>query len=359
MRRHAPRTRPLAAVAALSAGLSAGLLTSCGIAAPSTAATVDGHDISIEAVSRMAESDYLASQSADAFGQVSTPEGTEGADVQRLALSVLLQDKVYEIALREEGATASADDRARAEELLAGVEGQGAQFDAASRAVFERLVVAQVALARKVTGVDTSDPVTPAKVEAFFEANRDQFGELTCLNGFQLLAEGAPAAQAAIDGGATVDDVVGDATLGAQPLSPDGQDACVAAGQVNEALADLVGATPVGEWASTVVDGQGGQSIAIFLRPSSRGPAELDNPVVSQQIEQQLTESASAALQQALAEVGPTIERTLRRIDVEVDPRYGRWDPEEPTLVVPPVTPRLSAADARAQAAESPLTQAP
>lgn len=355
MRRHAPRTRSLVAAAAAAAALA----TSCGIAAPSTAATVDGEDISIDAVNRMAESEYLAAQAEQQYGLVSTPDGTEGANTQRLALSVLVQDKVYEVAMRAEDASANDDDRARADELLAGVESQGAPFDEASRAVFGRLVVAQVALARKVTGVDTSDPVTPEKVEAFFEANRDRFGELTCVDGFQVLAESAPAAQAAIDGGATVADVVGDTTIGAQPLSPDGQEACVAAGQVNEALADLVGTTPVGEWASTTVESQGGQSIAIFLRPSSRGPAELDNPVVSQQIEQALTEEASAALQQALAEVAPAIERTLRRIDVEIDPRYGRWDPEEPTLVVPPVTPRLSAADARAEAAESPLTQAP
>lgn len=355
MRRHAPRTRSLVAVAAAAAALA----TSCGIAAPTTAATVEGEDISVDAVTRMASSEYLAAQAEQQYGLVSTPEGTEGASTQRLALSVLLQDRVYAIAMRAEDASANSDDRERATELLAGVESQGAPFDAASREVFERLVVSQVALARKVTGVDTSDPATPEKVEAFFEANRDQFGELTCVDGFQVLAESAPAAQAAIDGGATVADVVGDATIGAQPLSADGQEACVAAGQVNEALSELVGTTPVGQWGSTTVESQGGQSIAIFLRPSSRGPAELDDPVVNQQITQALTEEASTALQQALAEVAPAIQRTLRRIDVEVDPRYGRWDPEEPTLVVPPVTPRLSAADQRARAAESPLTAAP
>lgn len=352
MRRHAPRPRSLLAVAALSA--STALLASCGAAAPSVAATVDGTEISVDSVTRMAGSQYLAAQANQAFGQVSTPDGTEGATVHRLALSILVQDLVYEAALREVDASPTADDRARADELVAEIEAQGGQFDSVARPVVVRLVLAQVTLARAVAGADTSDPVTPEKLEAFFEENRENFGELTCVNGFQVLAESAPAAQALIDGGASIDDVVGDPSIGAQPLSSDGEEACVSAGQVNEAIADLVGTTPVGEWASATVEAQPGQSVAIFLRPSSRGPAELDHPVIARQISDQLTQEASVALQQSLSEVGPTIERTLSRLDVEIDPRYGRWDPAEPTLVVPPPVPR-----AATPADGSPLTFSP
>ena len=71
------------------------LLTACGVAEDTTAATVNGQDISVSAVTKLAKSKYIV-DTASSEGLVSSKDVVVGSTTRRAALGLLVQAEVYE-----------------------------------------------------------------------------------------------------------------------------------------------------------------------------------------------------------------------------------------------------------------------
>lgn len=308
------------------------VLSACGVAEDTVAATVAGRDISTDAVAELAESTYIAAEASAQGGLVANLEGSTGVQRQRFALRYLVMTAVLERLLEDRGGEITPDDLQQASEGIAqeqqqaAASGMGApEIDTAARQALTRFRAAQTALSRSIE-------VTPEEIQDYFDEHSDEFGDLTCIDGFAVLSESGPAAQALLDGGAGIEDIAGNAELAAQPLTQTGEEVCVLEGDITSPdLAPLANG-PVGEWGSTVLTANDGSELAVFILPSSRRPATPNDDAVLQRIEQEL----SATIQER-------VERELDLVAVDVDPRFGRWDSSDQERILPPRSPQLSA----------------
>lgn len=335
-----PVKRLIAGVAALAILVAA----SCGALEDTTAARVGDQEITVHAVERLAASEIIGQQAAGA-GLVSPTQGTTGSARARAALSLLLYTGVLEDAVRARGGF-TADDReqgrSEAESQM-----QGADEPELVK-VLGRYFAARVALVRVLGAAEEPGQ---DQIEAYFEENRSQF-EQSCVEGFAVLQPAATAAQAAVDGGASVDEVLADPALGAQSLDVEPGEVCVSdTGQLNPDLAALVFDGTIGEWDSVPLTGQTGDTFVVFVRPSRRVDATLDDPQVLQAVTDAVTQ---ANQEDAQARLDDQLQAIMERAEVDVDPRYGDWDPSSAELLLPPRAPELSARE-RAALAPDPL----
>jgi hypothetical protein len=339
-------------LAAISAALVlAGTLSACGIASDDIAATVAGKEISTADVARLARTDVVGQQ-AQAAGLVSATPGTTGGSRQRAALSILVQTAIFEDAVRSRGGKITGADTAAAESQLSQFEQQQSQqggkpLSASTRKMLKDYVAAQTAIVRLLE-LDADVPTpTDADIAQYFEDHKDQFDVvLTCVDGFAVTADKSAAAQEAIDGGADAATVLATPELAAQSLSQQGGEQCIAPGQVqNEDLARLVEETPVGTWRSAVVPDESGQTsgTAVFIRANSRAAASPSTPSVAQEISQAIQQEAQQKAQAAATRKTLTV---FKAAEVDIDPRYGTWDPSQPNDIQAPTAPALSARDA-------------
>ena len=89
-------------------------------------------------------------------------------------------------------------------------------------------------------------------------------------------------------------------------------------------------------WSATeLADPQAG-NLVVYIRPNSREVATLDTPAVVQQITSALQQDAETQVQ---AKISDALSELLLEADVTIDPRYGRWDPTDPMLVLAPPVP--------------------
>jgi len=330
-------------VIAIAAVVLAALVTSCGVAKDDTAATVNGHRISMAEVSKLAKTTFAA-QRADSAGTglVSSPKGTTGAATQRFALSLLVQVQIYEDGISKRKGSISAADRDSAEEQLTKAEtDNGTKFEPVVRDFFSRYIAAQEALGRLLGSADIESAATPDKVAAYFDEHRDEFVKI-CLDGFAVAPGNEAAAQAAVDRGDAVPTILADAALGAQPLSQDGSETCVLSSQVtNPDLAKAIVSGPIGSWSTSTVAAQtGGSSYVVFVRSNSRDQLTADDPDVSAQITKALQDAATQASQEKVSSEAGAI---FGAADVDLNSQFGTWDPKSDTLVVAPATPKASA----------------
>ena len=319
------------------------LTTACGVAEDTTAATVDGTDISMSAVASLAKTTYIADRSDRAgAGLVSSSDTSVGSSKLRTALGLLVQVHALEGQVKARKGSITAEDRQNAESQVTQTEQQAAQqggsssLEPAIRKLFVRYFAAETALVRMQGGAEPAAP-TQAEVEQYFEAHADEFGVLTCVDGFAVLAASTPAAQAAIDRGDGIATILADAAIQAQPLSQDGKEVCVGAGQVTEKnLAALIENGPVGTWSSVSIEDPSNGTLTVFIRPNSREQATATTPAVVEQITSQLQQEAATARN---SEITKSLQAALKAADVEIDPRYGTWDPKG-GIVAAPTAPR-------------------
>jgi hypothetical protein len=268
---------------------------------------------------------------------VTSPKGTIGSAGQRLALTYYVVALVFEEDVANRGGSVTSADRDSAEQQVQSEEQQGATYGGTERKVLLRLSAAQAAFVR-LANTSTSD-VSDADIKAYFDSHPEEFGEITCIDGFAVLEDNKAAAQSAIDAGKTADEILADASLSPEPLQQGGGQVCVPKGQVQaEALATLVDDGAIGVWGSTTVQGQDGTSRTVFIRPATRGPASLSDSSVVDQIKQTLEQQATT---EAQSKVAAEQKKLLARAKVEIDPQYGTWDPRDTaTLIAPPATPK-------------------
>lgn len=314
------------------------LLTACGVAEDTTAATVDGRDITVSAVTKLAKSEYLVS-TASGEGLVSSSDVVVGSTTRRAALALLVQAEVFAADVRAQGGEVTDEDRQAADAQISQYEQeQGVTIDEAARPTITRLLAARTASAR--LSPVAVDEVTDAQVEAYFADNAEQFADLSCVDAFAVEPAQAAAAQAAVDGGDSLAEILSNAQLAAQPLGQDGGEVCAPPDQVQEpTLAQLIYEAPVGQWASGEI-ANGGETIAVFVRPNSRGDVGPDNETVAAQVRQQLQAEAETAAQTLSSDAE---QKLFELADVEIDPRYGDWDPSQQSLILAPPAPRQSA----------------
>lgn len=344
----------------LALPLAALLFTaSCGIAEDDTAASVFGKDISVKEVDELARTDFVKSRlESTGAGLVSSTNGTTGSESRRFALNLLVQTVAMEEAVERRGGEITSEDLATADDALEAAEQQAQQAGSSEsleptvKALFRRNVAAESAL-RRMNGADESGAApSDADIEAYFEEHADEFGEVTCVDGFAVPEAQAGAAQVAVDRGDDVSAVLADSALGAQSLSQTGEEVCVGPEEIAEpVLAELVNTGAIGVWGTGSLEGPTGM-LTVFVLPSFRGPATPELPSIRAQIETAIQEAAAAELQADLTEY---IASSWDSPDIEIDPRYGSWDRSVGNVLAPP-TPRLSAKASATPSSEDLLT---
>lgn len=338
------------------------LVTSCGVAEDDVAATVSGDDITVADVAALARTKFIAEEAeSSGIGLVSNPEGTTGGAKQRLALSYILQGKVYEAELAARDDEVTSEDRQAAESSIASYEESRGALGELERGILLEFVAAQVGLIRSLDlpepelpdlpeAADPATVATPEAIAAYFDANQDEFGTIACVDGFAVAEGNQAAAQAAIDRGDAVAAIIADTALAAQPISPDGAETCVPTGQIAGDIATAVIEGELGVWRVSVVEQSTGEPFAVFIRPNSRSAATVDNPAVvdtitqilqqeAQQAQQEREEAIAQAQQAQQSAAGGELSKIVARADVEIDPRYGTFDASDPSLILPPPTP--------------------
>ena len=181
--------------------------------------------------------------------------------------------------------------------------------------------------------------VTPERVADYFEANREQYDTLSCVDGFAVPEESGATAQERVDAGATVAEILADGSLQAQGLSATGETECVLRAQVsNAAIAPNIFEAPIGGWTTSTLDNGDGTTAVVFLRPVSRTEATAETEQVAEAISALLASESEQAGQGALAQ---RFTELLESADVTIDPRFGSWNPTDQTqLIAPPPVPR-------------------
>lgn len=309
------------------------LLTACGAAEDSTAATVGTRDITVAKVDRLAASPYISAEAAaSGEGRVSSPNGTTGTTLQRFALRYYVMTAVLEEIVEDRGSSILDVDRQTAEQQIGEQEAAqqqqgGGGLDSVGREALVGYYAAQAAVRRVVTA-------TPEQVQDYFDEHRDELGDIICIEGFGVATEAEGAAAAALAGGAEVADILGDPSLLAQPLSENGGELCLFDDEINNpTLEPLVLDGALGTWGSTVLSSPQAGDISVFIRPNSRGPGTLDDEAVQAKVQTLLGNEVDEQLRGAISDV-----------EVDLDPRYGIWDPEADVLILAPPSPRPSAA---------------
>jgi hypothetical protein len=319
------------------------LLTACSVAEDTTAATVNGTDISVSAVAALAKTTYV-SQAAEStgVGLVSSPPGTTGSATQRLALSLLVQAQVYEDGIADRKGSVTDIDQQAAEQQISEFESsnadqlQGGKLEPLVRRFFLRYLAAQAALGRILGGSDIEQAASDENVAAYYDEHPEEFLQV-CLDGFAVQPAQEAAAQAAIDRGDAVAAIVADASLQAQPLSQDGAETCVASSDVtNQQLAEPVLRGDVGVWATTTLSDPQNGDVVVFIRPNTRQQLTLDDQNVVATITKTLQDAATTEAQGKLSGESTKI---LGGADVDVNPQYGEWDPNDQSLIVAPAVP--------------------
>lgn len=324
------RSRPAVLFASL---LAAGVFaTGCGSLRDEVAATVGGEDITVDLVAGVAASPLAQG----GLGQAEEPGRLRG-DPQRAALAILVQDRLFAFELRRLGGEVSDEDRQAAAEQLAQLEQQGPLEPEVAELV-QRLVENQLAVLR--LSVDAETSVTDADVEAYFEANRDDFGTLICLDGLVAPPTAVTELRDQIEDGASFEEAIATRDDGVFPIEQTGPSTCVRPGVISDpGLAEVVESGPLDELQEFETAGQTGEAVVLLIRVTSRGPANGTEPSVVAEIRQTLEQEAQAARQERIGEV---FDALVQRADVSVDPRYGRFDATSPTLILAPPVPRSS-----------------
>ncbi|MEZ5321886.1 MAG: hypothetical protein R2698_07425 [Microthrixaceae bacterium] len=328
--------------------------SACGVLRDSTVATVNGTRIDDAAVLSLARSTIITQNAqATSSGVVARLPGSVGGSSARLAAFVMVQKVVLEQILRSEGSSVTAADRSQAEEDASTLSDRKQFADARAKGAFVDVRAAQIAVQRVMARryPAPANATSDAAVAAYFAAHRDEFPDQRCLDGVAVPVAQQGTALASLEGGATVKDVVANTALGAQPLSQDGGEVCVSESQMsNTSLRNAVLAAVPGRWAvvdvrdeqGNQVADQNGTAMVAILRVNRVEEQTAQTPAVVTTIRQKLQSQAQQGVD---AKVNAQLKKAFEEADVDLNPRYGIWDPTSPDLVTPPVGPVAAATD--------------
>lgn len=316
---HVLKTRHLPALLTVVLVLA---LVACGPGGdPTVAASVDGEDIPVTAVERRFEAvsanPQFASQVAD------DEDGTFTAQVQASLLSDLIESTIVRQGAEERGLEISdADVEARTQEIVDQmgqeqfddfVEQSGMSADDIAEQI--RDLVRRERLQEELAAdVEVGDD----DVEAFYEENRESRYERASAR--HILVETEEEAEEVLDrldAGEDFAEVAADVSTDPGSAERGGELGEFGRGQMVPAFDEAVFDSEVGEVVGPVETDFGFHVIEVTDRVSQ----DLDE--VAEDIREELSQTQQAErMEEWLAE-------RVREAEVEVNPRFGTWDPEE------------------------------
>lgn len=297
-----------------------GGLAGCDAGRPS-AGSVNGRGVSARTVDDVVEATASAFQ---AQGQDLSGEGadTYQADVASGVLQQLLLLKATEVVARGRGLELTEELRAagadQVDTVLFGEQQAelGEQVTKAvsgdTRDILEALGAWRAAL---LADLGTEDP--DARARAFYDDNPTQFEQL-CLDGLVVQTQAQlTAAQARVEAGEGLAEVSAELSTNEQVRQAGGDLRCATREQIQQQLApelaEPILAAEVGQVLDPVTVGE--EIIVIGLRELQAVPYES--------VRDQIIESQGSASDAQLTEA---LRAELDGLDVQVDPRFGRWD---------------------------------
>jgi hypothetical protein len=295
-------------------------------------ATVDGHDITIDQVRQLAKD--LPSPSGAAL--VKTGPNVLDGDEARQALGIWIRYEAIHHDFGRRKATVTAADRTAATQQLTSLK----HLSKENKARLLTLVAEESALARLI-GTPSSTPDVPAPTDAevaararelISQAPPDQL-QLECADAIAGPATNADQVQALLDGGTSLTDASAFSSLQyASPVTT--AQLCVSLSHITEQLPTELQApfqnTAVGKLGRANFTANAGQQTLFFRRTGSRTLTPTDSEVLDaarSQLQQEAQTKAQQAQTANQAETSKAFERIISRADVEVDPRFGSFDP--------------------------------
>ena len=300
----------------------------CGVAKDDVAAVVNGREISVRSVNRLAanvEADPQLAQSL--LSGSNPPSGTIAGDAARLALNLLVRQDLINAALSDHHGTVTEADRTNATD-------QAKSYSAGFRPFAEEILAVNAALAR-IASKDLPSP-TLREVADFYNKNQDRFASETCFDALSVTAAGAAAAQKALGSGTSAAAYLAAHRDTTSPADSSGLNVCLSAADVAnnqqlQSLAQQLDGVAIGG----LVPLQQNDGSALFLVITKRTITPL-TATLSQQIADYLKSQDTAA---ASAEVDKEVTALEGKATVSIDPRYGTWQPGSSELIAAPPTP--------------------
>ncbi|MBK9180838.1 MAG: peptidylprolyl isomerase [Acidimicrobiales bacterium] len=292
--------------------------TTSGQAAEGTAATVNGTEIS--AAQLQDELDAIVGNDAyvqslessgitvtDDQGELDPAFVTQVLDRQILLALVAAEVEAQGIEPSDSVVAASRDD------VITGVGGQDV-FDAFPESYQQQLVDwGATALALQLSFVDL-DAVDDASLQAWYEANPDQFDEV-CARHILVESEGeAQAALLELQNGADFAEVAAARSIDTGSAEQGGDLGCVGRGRLVPEFEDAAFAATPGEVVGPV-QSQFGYHLIVVDEHKTRSLDDLGD---------ELLPTILASSEQAFGEF---VDGALTGADVQVDARYGTWNP--------------------------------
>lgn len=295
------RTRSL--FLAVTAGLAL-IATACGVTADTTAATVEGREVSVEDVSTLVSDPALSGET------IQLGESTEDGTTARNALMFLILREVVLAEVERWDLQITDADR---EAASAGLDAQFAEAGVGepterSRELLVELGAAQTLLSQRLAELD---PANEQDLRRLYEGSPAKWRQV-CLTAVRVPAEGIDRAQGLVDRRVPVQDLpdrLEGAELIAQP-----SDGCFPELELFAELRRAVAGAPVGVTRGVVLvdDATGGVTGYVFRLEERRTlPFEEVREVLAGQVEQ-------------FASAGPASWIQAQTVLAEINPRYGQ-----------------------------------
>ena len=318
--------KELIVVRALLALAAAVLLSACAAAAagnPNLAASVGDAEIPITEVQERFEQAKANEQFAQQLE--ADADGAFRRDVQAQILTALIQVEILEQWAAELGVEATPEEvAAERDEVIEQLGGEEAFAEAvASNGLTDEQVDEQ--LAQRVlqdelaTELAADDPVSDADIQAYYDENRaTRFGGTATAR--HILVEDGQLAQdlrEQLDSGADFAELAGEHSIDTGSAAQGGQLPPYSAGQTAPEFDEVLFNAPIGELVGPVQTQFGFHLIEVLER-SEPQPLEA----VAEEIRSELEATRGGEVLQT-----QLVERT-KQTEVEVNPRFGRWDAE-------------------------------
>lgn len=305
--------------------LGALLLTGCGGGVdPSLAAIVNGEEIPISTVEARLD---MVRQNPQAAAQLENdPDGTILAQAENELLNDLIQTTLLEQGARDELdiAVTQEDVDQQREEVIEQAGGEEAfneiieQNNLSEEEIETQL--RRLSLTQQVTDeLSQSIDITDEEVQQYYDENQAQYGPTATAR--HVLTEDEASAQEAkerIESGEDFAAVAGDLSSDPGSAQNGGDLGPLRQGETVPEFDEAIFSAPVGEVVGPVQSDFGFHVIEVTEREEEGQPlGEVEG-----EIREQLTQSEQATLVQTF------LQERAQEAEVEVNPRFGEWDPE-------------------------------
>lgn len=209
----------------------------CGVLADNSAATIEGRTVTVESVQELLRDDAFTEL---VLGQRSEDEelGRIGGDQFRTVLAFQLEREAWLLEAERWGV--DVDVAAARTQLDSQLAGQGSDWSDAARTAYAEYSAAQQAVGARFADLD---PTNDSDLRRLYDSG-DPLWDQICVAIAFVPAESLEDTEAALDAGATVEELV-DEIEGAQ-LAADPEQQCVAAYQLPVDLFAAIDAAPLG-----------------------------------------------------------------------------------------------------------------